>query len=424
MKNAIFLMLFLVFNFTLVADNIFVNIYGLGGRHGQVFNVIRSQLTDKTALDSVAKNVREKIVHDQKYGSTALWPVIDHILYDIEQMPNTKHFVIALTDGKATLLRKDLLRRDSTKEFINDTGKLKDKLLEELERGAFVFSIQVIGENRETDENFLRAISSERKIYQLNDLSTITDTIKRDIDGAMPIAIHYILDHSHSMENMAGKIAQFTNDANAELFNHATQKPRDLLQQFLDEYFVDLPQGRVLIGDPNGNPDEVPHYISFSNGSKIMKEVVTQGLVNELLAAEMNAEENPSKILDDASPQTNFSNRQAQMFAVRLNAKFSTNGFRLQTEEECESAMKLKPAGFLYGVVREHTRTFYGDYLLDELVDPKGNQNGVDMVTRGYSSEDTDPFVRRASYRSRIAPHALSPTTGFRLVYYEEVLGR
>lgn len=213
--------------------------------------------------------------------------------------------------------------------------------------------------------------------------------------------------------------------------------------------FVKIPSGTFMIGSPvsekGRNTDETQHQVTISQSFYLGKYEVTQGQWKALM------ESNPSKFsgCGDNCPVEYVNWQEIEEFIKKLNAK-GEGIYRLPTEAEWEYACragtigefsgsnleeiawysenssnrthpvgqkKANPWGLydMHGNVYERVQDWYGNYPNGSVVDPKGQNTGVNLVIRGGGWGSGAESLRSAS-RSSGSPTFRLSDSGFRLV--------
>lgn len=199
------------------------------------------------------------------------------------------------------------------------------------------------------------------------------------------------------------------------------------------------------------DPDENPHWVSFTNDFALSKTELSQELYHFVMG------DNPSEFFGSQNPVENITWFEAIEFCNQLSLLdrrqpvyqidnehivFHTkhNGYRLPTEAEWEYAAKQTLSKYpqlqhppktnwrthriqedtkqwmsaLMGNVWEMCWDWYGEYDIKDSSNPIGPKNGRYRVIRGGSWVDSGRIFRPAN-RSFVDPNQPSSTIGFRL---------
>ncbi|WP_461256592.1 formylglycine-generating enzyme family protein [Treponema sp. R80B11-R83G3] len=298
-------------------------------------------------------------------------------------------------------------------------SQLENLVIDKIKNSMTVFPIVITGKTKSVNESLLRRLTSNGKRYNLNkdDLNILLDMIKVDIDNKIPVALHIMLDHSGSMQDTVSGVTQNLTFILQEIWRYKVTKKEAPLNEFLNDFFTDMPTALYEIGEPESS-FEILHQV-FLTEYKIMSDLVTQKFYDIYLKE--TGKENPAKILNPDSPQTNVSyNQAADEFVKFLNKKYNTTGFFIPKEEHTEAFYKTYPNKILANrdhKVLEITSSFFGEYELEQTIDPTGPYEGTDRVVKGYF-DDHSRF--RPALRGRIDPETPSPLVGIRLAFRKQ----
>jgi hypothetical protein len=400
---------------------IIVNIYTVGCEK-IVDNIIRIELSTEQQLNATLHAININYTLHPKFFESPIRPALDNIIADSEilrmDFSGILQYCILISDGVANYDRKYLFRTDAG-NFYNNPNKLDEYIIGKLNEYQIKnFSVLVKGRSNAANELLLRSLSTGGKLYNLteNDFTLILNEIKTGIDRSTPVAIHIILDHSNSLQDTVNGVTVNLTHILQEIWRYYQDNSSEVsLKRFLEDYFIEMPSGYYEIGD-NVSSFTVLHTVYLTK-YRIMTAPVTQKLFGIYLEAKDLP--NPSKNLDPDAPQTNISYNGYGDFIRFLNGYFKTDGFFIPTEEEEEAYLKTNPQKLLsHGNPKTPTVTssFYGEYIIDQVTDPKGNEIGTHKVIRGYY-DDSEKLL--PSRRGRIEPDNPSPLFSLRLGFRE-----
>jgi hypothetical protein len=422
MKKSVFLLvgiLFFVTNSYAQQRTILIYVYVMG--LGQpVKCIVNSELATREQLDAVIRAIQTEFIDSDKFGSTPIYAILDHMIEDIKasDIPKDSEVILLLyTDGSNSTLEPKLFKSPESKQYANNPNILDKYIRSKLHapingKQISVVPIFAMGKQKESDIPFLQSLSSiGERLYRFEDEA---DLIRKKLFNTLEsssLVLSIALDHSGSMQSISRLVGYHVIETIEEIFKITQNDLGISLDDFLDS------GGSAFVGTtPPVRPDEI--YFTFElSPFRIMKSPVLQKQYNKFLTA--MGRENPSKILGEDRPQTNVSYFEILEFINWLNTQWNGQGtFRLPTEYELEHVTRLWPPGFSRGdpIVREFCGTMYADYDASEKIDPKGKPSGTHVVVRNTSYEDSDPMMNRPEYRGRIAINEASPLTGFRLV--------
>jgi len=210
--------------------------------------------------------------------------------------------------------------------------------------------------------------------------------------------------------------------------------------------FVRIPSGTFLMGSNSseaGTHEKPAHMVNVSRPFYMATTEVTQAQWKAVMAG------NPSRFHGDDLPVERVSWSEAREFIRRLNAWEGTTLYRLPTEAEWEYACRAGTSGPWYGgldsiawyesngggrthpVSLKHVNAWglydmlgnvyewcgdwKGEYLGEDLKDPRGPREGTFRVVRGGSWLVHDNRVR-SYFRDFLTPDELRDDVGFRVV--------
>lgn len=416
-KKLLFLVLFSVVFRLIFADEpiVFTNIYTIGGEP-VIKQIVKTEISTEAQVNDAINEIIRNYKEHSKYSDTPLLAGVENILFDGELLsnkhPGIKQYFVPLTDYLTNILRSDLLKSNDAKKLVNKPKEFERYVIERLKDTMIVFPVLVVGKNNNSNEILLRKIS-DGKHYNLEELQLLLDRIKDDIDSAIPVVIHILLDHSGSMENTVTGVTRNLTNLLQEIWRYRASKSKPPLDEFLSDYFTDMPGGFYEIGE-SGYAFEVLHTVYLS-AFKVMTDLVSQKLYDIYLKEKRL--ENPAKRLDFDYPQTNISYNDSRKFIEFLNNYYNTKGFFIPTEEQIEAFYKANPGKT--PKIFEITGSFFGEYELVQKVDPNGPDTGTDMTVKGHYDDGGSSRFRPA-LRERIDPDTPSPLMGLRLAYRKQ----
>lgn len=209
-----------------------------------------------------------------------------------------------------------------------------------------------------------------------------------------------------------------------------------------------VPAGKFTMGSPISEPgrtnNEIEHEVTISKSFFLGKYEVTQAQWEAIM------DDNPSSEGGAKLPVTDVSYEDCQKFIKKLNEKTS-GGFRLPTEAEWEYACRAgtktryavgerfgkdqanfldskigkpvvvgsyKPNAFgfydMHGNVDEWCNDWYGPYVKEPILNPKGPPEGKYRVLRG-GAFNFDASYQRSAIRNFIRPTDRDHNLGFRI---------
>ncbi len=219
---------------------------------------------------------------------------------------------------------------------------------------------------------------------------------------------------------------------------------------------VRIPKGGFMMGSSESEKDrkdgELQHYVTISNSFYMGRFEITQGQWNSIMGT------NPSHFPGEPNrPVENVSWDECMIFVEKLNALSNVNGsFRLPTESEWEYGCRAesetrfywgddpeledatryawfdsnsenqthivgqkRPNGWglcdMTGNVWEWCSDWFGEYEKNELIDPRGPENGTSKVLRGGSWQFS-VTTGRSAYRVAFPASTQFKDLGFRVV--------
>lgn len=232
--------------------------------------------------------------------------------------------------------------------------------------------------------------------------------------------------------------------------------------------FVWIEPGEFMMGSPENEAErgnnERQHQVVLSRGYWLADTACTQALWQAVM------DDNPSRFKGQNKPVENVSWKDVRSFIEQLNALVPEGGFRLPTEAEWEYACRAgttSPFWFgdqitpeqvnydgnfpyaggqegqyrketvevkalpcnswglyqMHGNVWEWCQDWYGDYVLDAVVDPTGPAEGVLRVLRGGCWINFGRYVRSA-LRFAFDPGFRDVSSGFRLAHSASLFGK
>jgi len=399
------------------------------GRQNGYLDAIRTIVRNKTLttyddVRFILNLLRTEYDLDPSRGDTLIWNSLEIEYLNLETLePNLRaqatKILIIISDGGLKFYSLPFISDDLNN--LTDKKDAADMITRKLKEAFTIYPVCVRGS--EENRTIMRSLSTSEdnngngKVWQLND---ITRQIQDEVLDALyqgPVVCTLILDHSGSIYNSRRQITETVGG-----FIKNISEGNSSVKIVLDRCTT-VTGGRIMIGsrpnDTGHRPDETLHEVDLSRF--IISPYLTQEQCSGFLWDELGTRNNPSAIKGADLPQTNFS---YELIVNRLLPYINNNWtgipgrWRLPTEAELEFVLRRHPRHFENDLrLRIFSNSFYGEYNVQDRVNPQGRTSGVFVVTKGYSFDDDNSILQRAAFRGRIEPNAESKLTGIMFVF-------